>query len=95
MGHEFHYSQVMPEPSPDAPMAFKVTRGTGMAGRREGLLFNNVLATYTHLHAMGSAQWAPALVHRAREYQRDNPALDELSDGPEVAAREGRFSEPQ
>ena len=33
-----------------------------MAGQREGLLFRNVLATYTHLHALGCPQWAKALV---------------------------------
>jgi cobyrinic acid a,c-diamide synthase len=93
MGHEFHYSQVVPDPRPEAAMAFKVTRGTGMAGRREGLVFNNVLATYTHLHAMGSAQWAPALVQRALEHLRDNPALDELPGSPEITSREGRLPE--
>lgn len=74
-------------------MAFRVTRGTGMGGRREGLVFNNVLATYTHLHAMGSAQWAPALVQRALEHQRDNLLLDELPGGPEMASRVGRLLE--
>jgi len=52
-------------------MAFRVSRGTGMAGQREGLLFRNVLATYTHLHALGCPQWARALVRRAREYHGD------------------------
>ena len=94
MGHEFHYSQIVPDPAADAPMAFRVTRGTGMGGRREGLVFNNnVLATYTHLHAMGSAQWAPALVQRALEHQRDNLALDELPDSSAIASREGRLPE--
>jgi cobyrinic acid a,c-diamide synthase len=93
MGHEFHYSQVIPDPAPEAPMAFRVTRGTGMADRREGLLFNNVLATYTHLHALGSPQWAPGLVQRAREHQLENLALGELPSSPECASREGRLSE--
>ena len=52
-------------------MAFRVNRGSGMAGQREGLLFQNVLATYTHLHALGCPQWATALVRRAREYHGD------------------------
>ena len=93
MGHEFHYSQIAPDPAADAAMAFRVTRGTGMGGRREGLVFNNVLATYTHLHAMGSAQWAPALVQRALEHQRDNLLLDELPGGPEIATRVVRLPE--
>ena len=70
-GHEFHYSRIVPDPPPEAPMAFRVSRGTGMAGQREGLLFRNVLATYTHLHALGCPQWARALVRRAREYHGD------------------------
>jgi CobQ-like glutamine amidotransferase family enzyme len=74
-------------------MAFRVTRGTGMGGRRDGLVFNNVLATYTHLHAMGSSQWAPALVQRALEHQRDNLTLEELPDSPDNASREGRLPE--
>ncbi len=93
MGHEFHYSQIVPDPAADAPMAFRVTRGTGMGGRREGLVFSNVLATYTHLHAMGSPQWAPALVQRALDHQRDNLPLDELPGSPESASREGRLPE--
>ena len=32
MGHEFHYSQIVPDPAAEAPMAFRVTRGTGMGG---------------------------------------------------------------
>ena len=78
MGHEFHYSQIVPDPAAEAAMAFRVTRGTGMAGRREGLVINNVLATYTHLHAMGSPQWAPALVRRAREYQQGPRCLQDF-----------------
>jgi cobyrinic acid a,c-diamide synthase len=82
-GHEFHYSRITPDPAPDAPMAFRVSRGSGMAGQREGLLFQNVLATYTHLHALGCPQWAKALVRRAREYHGD-PDLDENASPPGV-----------
>jgi cobyrinic acid a,c-diamide synthase len=71
-GHEFHYSQMVPEPGGDAPLAFRVTRGAGMGGQREGLVYQNVLATYTHLHALGSPHWAPALVSLARQYRRQD-----------------------
>jgi cobyrinic acid a,c-diamide synthase len=70
-GHEFHYSRIVPDPGPDTPLAFRVTRGAGIGGQREGLIFQNVLATYTHLHALGSPQWAPSLVNRAREYHQE------------------------
>jgi cobyrinic acid a,c-diamide synthase len=77
-GHEFHYSKIEPDPAAEALMAFQVTRGSGMSGQREGLLYKNVLATYTHLHALGSPQWAPALVHRAREYRRHSSGLGKV-----------------
>ena len=78
-GHEFHYSRIQPEPGPQENLVFSVNRGAGLGGQREGLVHQNVLATYTHLHALGSPQWAPALVRRARECRQasrlpgDNP----------------------
>ena len=69
-GHEFHYSRIQPEPGPEAALVFRLTRGTGMCGHRDGLVYKNVLATYTHLHALGSPDWAPSLVRQAREHQR-------------------------
>jgi cobyrinic acid a,c-diamide synthase len=69
-GHEFHYSRIHPEPGPQENLAFRVVRGAGLGGHREGFIFKNVLATYTHLHALGAPEWAPALVRQAREYAR-------------------------
>lgn len=69
-GHEFHYSRIQPEPGPQENLVFAVTRGAGLGGQREGLVYQNVLATYTHLHALGSPHWAPALVRRARKYRQ-------------------------
>ena len=69
-GHEFHYSRLQPEPGPQANLVFRMTRGAGISGHRDGFVYKNVLATYTHLHALGAPDWGPALVHRAREYQR-------------------------
>jgi cobyrinic acid a,c-diamide synthase len=76
-GHEFHYSQIVPEPEPQEAMAFRVSRGAGLGGGRDGLIFKNVLATYTHLHALGALEWAPGLVRRALKYQQDcRPRLE-------------------
>ncbi len=69
-GHEFHYSRIQPEPQSQENLVFTVNRGAGLGGQREGLVYQNVLATYTHLHALGSPHWAPALVRRAREYRQ-------------------------
>jgi len=69
-GHEFHYSRVHPEPRPEANLVFHMSRGAGIGGHRDGFVYKNVLATYTHLHALGAPGWAPALVRQAREHQR-------------------------
>jgi cobyrinic acid a,c-diamide synthase len=34
------------------------------------LVYKNVLACYTHLHALGTPEWAAAMVRKAREYRR-------------------------
>ncbi len=41
--------------------AFKVLRGHGLDGRRDGLCKNRLLASYTHVHAGGDPQWAKGL----------------------------------
>jgi len=55
-GHEFHYSKIKPEPGPQDILAFHVARGAGIGGNRDGLIYKNVLATYTHLHAYPPAR---------------------------------------
>ena len=50
-GHEFHYSRIVNIAElPGA--AFTMRRGAGIDGKADGLIYNNVLATYTHLHAL-------------------------------------------
>jgi cobyrinic acid a,c-diamide synthase len=68
-GHEFHYSRIMN--IDDLPrMAYDVKRGTGITGSEDGLTYKNVLACYTHLHALGTPQWAGAMIRKAREYKK-------------------------
>jgi cobyrinic acid a,c-diamide synthase len=50
-------------------MVFAMERGGGIAQGRDGLCRKNVLATYTHIHALGTPQWAPALVEQARSFK--------------------------
>jgi len=67
-GHEFHYSRVA---NLDAlpPMAYHVQRGGGINGNADGVVYKNVLASYVHLHALGTPEWAPAMVRKAVEYR--------------------------
>ena len=44
-------------------------RGVGIHGDRDGIAYKNVLATYTHIHALGNPGWASALVRNAVAYR--------------------------
>ena len=80
-GHEFHYSHVPVWEEGDFAFAFHVKRGCGIHERRDGLCYKNVLATYSHLHAVGSKGWARALWKQAISYSRRN----RLSEPPNEA----------
>lgn len=68
-GHEFHYSTVESWSGSEKDMAFTMERGNGIAQGKDGLCRKNILATYTHIHALGTPQWAPALVDQARKFK--------------------------
>lgn len=65
-GHEFRYSTVLEWQGSEEELALKMTRGTGFMGGRDGLTRKNVLALYTHVHALGSKEWAVGFVERCR-----------------------------
>ncbi len=67
-GHEFHYSRIVNVEELHG-MVFSMRRGHGIDGAHDGIVYKNVLATYTHLHALGSPQWAQGMVKKAREYR--------------------------
>lgn len=68
-GHEFHYSTVLEWGGEDKDLAFSMKRGAGFVKKKDGLCVKNVLATYTHIHALGTPGWAEALVRNARSFQ--------------------------
>lgn len=67
-GHEFHHTY-MRSADADLEFAFRVRRGYGFDGRRDGLCRNQVLASYTHVHALSAEDWAPALVRAAARFR--------------------------
>jgi cobyrinic acid a,c-diamide synthase len=69
-GHEFHYSRVLAWSGGDRDLVFRMQRGVGIHGDRDGLVYKNVLATYTHIHALGNPGWATSLIRNAAEHQR-------------------------
>ena len=39
--------------------------------RKDGVCYKNTLATYSHLHAIGTPEWAEGLIRQALAYQRE------------------------
>ena len=74
--HEFHYSSLENLPS-DSRFAYHVARGHGINGERDGIIVNNLLASYTHLRTIGSCYWATRFVGFIRRCKGE--ALDSIS----------------
>jgi cobyrinic acid a,c-diamide synthase len=68
-GHEFHYSRVR-SGSEGVDTALEVQRGVGVGGGRDGIQVGNVVASYTHVHALGTPEWAPGIVAAVRGGER-------------------------
>ncbi len=78
-GHEFHYSRVLEWGGQDADLVFRMQRGAGIWKGRDGACRKNVLATYTHIHALGVPTWAEAVVRMARSYRQGTPKREETN----------------
>ena len=75
LGHEVHHSELV---NVDAGLryAYRVQRGQGVDGQRDGVLVNNLLASYCHLRATGGNQWPQrfmAFVRRVAAQRRAAP----------------------
>ncbi|MBL7031613.1 MAG: cobyrinate a,c-diamide synthase [Nitrospira sp.] len=71
-GHEFHYSNVLEIEEDGFDFAFNMKRGKGIVDNRDGICYKNVLASYTHLHAVGAPDWADGMVRCAIGYKIQN-----------------------
>ena len=68
-GHEFHYSRVSHWTGGENDLVFHMKRGVGIHKDRDGIVYKNVLATYTHVHALGTPGWAGALIRNAVNFK--------------------------
>jgi cobyrinic acid a,c-diamide synthase len=66
-GHEFHYSRMVDAHSMPQSVC-SVVRGAGCGQGRDAVVVKNVWAAYTHLHALGTPQWAKGIVAAATKY---------------------------
>jgi cobyrinic acid a,c-diamide synthase len=65
-GHEFHYSALQNLPD-DIIYAFNVTRGTGIDGKHDGIVYKNLLANYSHLRNTRQSPWISGFIKLVRE----------------------------
>ena len=63
--HEFHYSSLE---NLDAGLtyAYEVLRGTGIDGEHDGIVYRNLLASYTHLRDVGGNRWTRRFLDHVR-----------------------------
>ncbi len=64
-GHEFHYSSVNTA-ARGSDFAYKLLKGRGIDNGMDGLCMRNVLASYTHIHALGNEAAFLRLLDTAR-----------------------------
>ena len=77
-GHEFHHSK-LPSPA-DLRFAYRVKRGRGIRHQQDGVVYKNLFASYIHLHALGTPEWAKGFVSLALKERRSHRQLDPSMD---------------
>ena len=63
--HEFHHSKLV-NVDPGLRYAYRVRRGHGVDGERDGIVIHNTLASYAHLRGTGGDGWPARFVDFAR-----------------------------
>ncbi len=67
--HEFHYSSIENLPE-DLIYAYEVLRGHGIDGKRDGLVYRNLLASYTHLRSTRRFSWVKRFLALVEKHKR-------------------------
>ncbi|MEB8433895.1 hydrogenobyrinic acid a,c-diamide synthase (glutamine-hydrolyzing) [Cocleimonas sp. KMM 6892] len=69
--HEFHYSRLV-NISSHGEYAYNVHRGVGITGDKDGWIYKNLLANYSHLRNTDNFQWAKRFVNFVQEHVSTN-----------------------
>ena len=69
--HEFHYATLENLPE-NSIFAFRVTRGFGIDGRRDGLVVGNTLGTFSHQRNINGNNWVHQFLAFVRQNRVDN-----------------------
>lgn len=75
--HEFHYSHLENLP-PDLTYAYRVLRGQGIDGQRDGYVQHNLLASYCHRRGSGARGWIEPFLNKVDAYRADRKATHQL-----------------
>ncbi len=67
VGHEFHYSKVIP--TGKLEFAYRVKRGRGIDGEYDGVVKKNTLANYIHIHVLSYPTMVRRFVQFAKAYK--------------------------
>ncbi|WP_028491504.1 cobyrinate a,c-diamide synthase [Thioalkalivibrio sp. ALE19] len=67
--HEFHYS-ALEDVDPGLPFAWEMQRGCGVDGRHDGIVYRNLLASYSHQRHTRRNPWARRFVAFVRQCRR-------------------------
>ncbi|MDH5391816.1 MAG: hydrogenobyrinic acid a,c-diamide synthase (glutamine-hydrolyzing) [Gammaproteobacteria bacterium] len=59
--HEFHYSSLEGLPK-DSDFAFDVIRGVGISGKKDGYIYKNLMACYSHMRDSRQNHWVSRFV---------------------------------
>lgn len=71
--HEFHYSRLENLPEGLA-YAYRVRRGHGVDGERDGFVYKNLLAAYCHRRGSGEAGWIAPFLDKVAAYAETRSA---------------------
>ncbi|MHB8563994.1 MAG: cobyrinate a,c-diamide synthase [Acidiferrobacteraceae bacterium] len=72
-GHEFHYSSIENLPR-DTRFAYNVLRGYGIDGHHDGIVYKNVLGSYSHLRDAAAQCWTARFVRFAEQIRTSQVA---------------------
>ena len=68
MAHEFHYSGLV-NPDENLQFAYQVKRGHGIDGHNDGIIYKNLLASYTHLRDTNINHWTKRFTTFVRNHK--------------------------
>ncbi len=71
--HEFHYSS-LDNMEQGHDYAYEVLRGSGIDGKRDGLIIHNLLACYSHMRDTGQHHWTRRFVEFIRHTRHSGKA---------------------